>query len=128
MKIQNITSYEEFKMILETYKYIIVNISATWCKPCQHIKPYMDKYMSAIDENNYIYIKIDDIVYESNILFHKLFHMKQIPYFGMIHNKILVDNIVSGDFIQVSMKIFNFIKNTKDKNMEADNKDTKNDI
>ncbi len=116
MKIQNITSYEEFQILLEKYKYIIVNISATWCKPCKSIKPYMEKYMDAIEENDFIYIKIDDIIYESNILFHKIFHMKYIPYFAILENKQLIDSFVSSDFIQISKKIYDFIKHTKTNN------------
>ena len=108
MLIQNIISYTDFQHYLEKYKYIIINISAPWCKPCNLIKPNIEKFISAINDIEIIYLKIDNSIYEEYPLFETFFHMKKIPYFAFIRNKEILENIVSGDFENVSKKIFNF--------------------
>ena len=116
MKIKVINSYEEFENVLDKYEYVIVNISASWCKPCMVIKPLMDKYIEVINEDNFIYLKIDNSIYETDDRFNTIFHMKKIPYFGMISKKELKETIVSGDFNLVSKKIFDFIKSVENSN------------
>jgi thiol-disulfide isomerase/thioredoxin len=113
MKISVIDSYENFEEYLNKFQYLIINISASWCKPCMMIKPLMEKYIQVINEEEFIYLKIDNSVYEMDDRFHNMFHMKKIPYFGMISNKELKEFIVSGDFGEVSKKIYNFIKINK---------------
>ena len=108
MLIQNIVSYTDFQHYLENYKYIIVNISAPWCKPCNLIKPNIQKFVSAINDIEIIYLKIDNSIYEEDGLFETFFHMKKIPYFAFIKNKEILEYITSGDFENVSKKIFNF--------------------
>ena len=118
MLIQNIKSYDDFTNYMNTYKYIIVNISASWCQPCISIKPHIEKFVSVIvdenDENKFIYLKIDNSVYEKYVEFEKFFKINKIPYFGFIKNNKIVDAFVSGDFKFVSKKIFDNISNEKD--------------
>jgi len=112
MLIQSIETYEELQQYIKTYKYIIVNISATWCKPCMEIKPLIEKFISVIEINNkdYIYLKIDEGDYSSDVQFEDLFHMKKIPYFAILKDGTLENAFVSGDFQYVSTKIFEYIK------------------
>lgn len=112
MLIKNIITYEELKDYFKKYKYIILNISATWCKPCIQLKPLIEKFISVleIDKKDYIYLKIDEADYSSDVQFEDLFHMKKIPYFAILKDGILKDMFVSGDFQYVSTKIFEYIK------------------
>ena len=110
MLIKNIISYDDFENYLNTYNNIIVNISAHWCKPCMAIKPMMDKYMNVINENNFIYLKIEHSVYEQDDRFELFFKMRKIPFFIFIKDKKYIESIVSGDFSIVSKKIFDYIK------------------
>jgi len=132
MQIKVINSFETFEDYLNKYEYIIVNISAIWCKPCVAIKPLMEKYISVINEHQFIYLKIDHDIYEIDDRFDNIFHMKKIPYFGMIINKELKESIVSGDFGIVSKKIYDFIKDNKKNDVEildnVDNFDNNEDF
>ena len=121
MQIKVINSFETFEDYLNKYEYIIVNISAIWCKPCIAIKPMMEKYISVINEEEFIYLKIDNSVYETDDRFDDIFHMKKIPYFGMIVKKELKESIVSGDFNIVSKKIYNFVKDNKNNDVNIIN-------
>lgn len=114
MLIQNVISYEDFSNYMKNYKYIIVNISASWCKPCVAIKPKIEKFVSVIDESDYIYLKIDNSIYEEDSDFDNFFALKKIPYFAFIKDNLMIDSFVNGDFDFVSQKIMLFIKNERE--------------
>ncbi len=114
MLIQNITSFEDFQNYLNTYQTVIVNISATWCKPCMTIKPMLDKYMNVVNGTKSVYLKIDYTIYDEDSRFEDYFHMKKIPYFIFISNKDVKYKFVSGDFNEVSKKIFDFVAGNND--------------
>ena len=127
MLIQNITSYEDFTNYLLNYKYIFINISATWCKPCMAIKPSIEKFISVIDDSEYIYLKIDNAIYDEEYEFDLFFKLKKIPYFGIIKDGILIESFVSGDFDFVSKKFFQYICYEKNEEKKLYNNFNKND-
>jgi thiol-disulfide isomerase/thioredoxin len=109
MKIENINSFDELVKYLEFYKYVIINISAPWCKPCKEIKPKIEKFLSVIHKNNFIYLKIDHDLYSSDPNFESLFNVSKIPYFCIIKDKIIQFSMVSGDFLDVSANLHRII-------------------
>jgi thiol-disulfide isomerase/thioredoxin len=113
MLIQNIISYDDFNNYMEKYKCIIVNISAIWCKPCNAIKPHIEKFISVIDEVDMIYLKLDESIYSEDDRFQTFFEMSKIPYFAFIKESIIIDKFVSGDFNIVSKKLFTNISREK---------------
>lgn len=113
MLIQNITSYEDFETYLQKYKYIIVNISATWCKPCIALKPHIEKFVSVIDEIEFIYLKLDNNIYDTDNRFEIFFKLKKIPYFSIIKNEKIIDSFVSSDFSIVSKNIYDIVASKK---------------
>jgi thiol-disulfide isomerase/thioredoxin len=115
MLIQNVLSYEDFSNYLDKYKYIIVNISASWCKPCMQIKPDMEKFISVIDESECVYLKLDNDIYDQEQEFNSFFNIKKIPYFGFIKDGVLIESIASGDFIAVSKKLHELLTTSKNK-------------
>jgi thiol-disulfide isomerase/thioredoxin len=110
MLVEKVSSYKEFLNYLEKYKHVIVNISASWCKPCVAIKPQIEKFVSIINEPDFIYLKIDMSLYEEDFRFQSLFNVSKIPYFSLIKDGKVNDEFVSGDFLHVSKKIFDFTK------------------
>ena len=113
MLIQNILSYDDFNNYMEKYKCIIVNISAIWCKPCNVIKPDIEKFISVIDEVDMIYLKLDESIYSEDDRFQTFFEMSKIPYFAFIKESIIIDKFVSGDFNIVSKRLFTNISREK---------------
>ncbi len=113
MIIYNIKRYEELVEYMNKYTYLIINISAIWCKPCLKIKPLIENYIKVIDENEYCYIKIDYFTYELDNRFDKMFNMTKIPYFCIIKNKNIVNKIITSDFMQISKYIYDYIKTEK---------------
>ena len=109
MKIEIVNSFDDLINYLNSYKYVIINISAPWCKPCREIKPKLEKFITVIDKNNFIYLKIDHDLYSSDINFESLFNVSKIPYFCIMKDKIIQFSMVSGDFLDVSANLHRII-------------------
>jgi thiol-disulfide isomerase/thioredoxin len=126
MKIENINSFDELVKYLNFYKYVIINISAPWCKPCKEIKPKIEKFLTVIDKNDFIYLKIDYDLYASDANFESLFNVSKIPYFCIMKDKLIQFSMVSGDFLEVSSNLHRII--TLLEAQEKNNFDMKNDF
>jgi thiol-disulfide isomerase/thioredoxin len=109
MKIENVNSFDDLVNYLNSYKYVIINISAPWCKPCKEIKPKLEKFITVIDKNNFIYLKIDHDLYSSDSNFESLFNVSKIPYFCIMKDKLIHFSMVSGDFLEVSSNLHKHI-------------------
>ena len=81
MTILNISNNNEYQNILKNNTYVVIIFSASFCKPCKEIYPYMldlsEKY------NNIQFIKVDiqnneDIIDIDNIV--------NIPHFKFVKN------------------------------------------
>jgi thiol-disulfide isomerase/thioredoxin len=99
MHIKSINSYDDFQTEINSKQNIIVNISATWCKPCVALKPSLEKYIKVINENDFIYLKIDHSIYETDDRFDMYFKMKKIPYF------IFIEMLVTQNGFNLLMKM-----------------------
>ena len=115
MLIQNVMSFDDFMNYVNNYKFIIINISATWCKPCVALKPLIEKFVGVIDESNFIYLKLDNSIYDQEVEFHKYFLLKSIPYFSFIKEGNIVNSFTNSNFNFVSKKIFSFVSDERDK-------------
>jgi len=120
MFIQNVLSYDDFKNYLETYKCVVINISAEWCRPCAVIKPQIEKFVSVIENPDIIYLKLDNSIYDEDSRFEDFFNLKKIPYFALIYDNKITDSFVSGDFIFVSKKIHEFQSQLKKISFDQD--------
>jgi thiol-disulfide isomerase/thioredoxin len=109
MKIEIVNSFDDLVNYLNSYKYVIINISAPWCKPCKEIKPKLEKFISVIDKNDFIYLKIDHDLYASDMNFELLFNVSKIPYFCIMKDKLIQFSMVSGDFLDVSSNLHRVI-------------------
>ena len=45
-----ITEKTEFLEFLKNNRYVIVKATATWCKPCKMIKPFVDKWIEILPQ------------------------------------------------------------------------------
>ena len=123
MQIIIVSSWKDFEEYLNKYENVIVNIGASWCKPCIAIKPLIKKFINVIEDHNSIYLTIDHTVYETDDNFDIFFRMKKIPYFIFIKNKNIEEALVCGDFSIVSKKIFDFVSKNKNNSLDNFSKD-----
>ena len=110
MKVIEINTFQEYINFINDNNDIILNVSASWCKPCMAIKNEIDLYMKNVNIKNFIFGKIDfDIIYEDDE-FNNYLSIKKIPYFCIIKNKNIEKEIVSSKM----KEIIDFIDNNID--------------
>jgi thioredoxin 1 len=81
MTILNISNNNEYKNILKNNTYVVIIFSASFCKPCKEIYPYMldlsEKY------NNIQFIKVD---IQNNEDISDIDNIVTIPHFKFVKN------------------------------------------
>ena len=61
MALKNLTDENFKKEVKESGKASIVQFSATWCNPCQVLKPIMEEISNEMsDKLNFFYIDVED--------------------------------------------------------------------
>jgi thioredoxin-like negative regulator of GroEL len=127
MKIINIENFDEFKNIFddETIDYILINISASWCKPCQQIKEELNEFINNIEikQNlNAVFLRIDYDLMEEYQDFQKYFQPNKIPYFYMYKDKTLITEFQSANMETIKKNITSEIleKNTNNFDLTCD--------
>ena len=91
--------------------YIICNISSLWCRPCNSIKNELINYIEKIDNNNYIFCRLNyDIVIKDD-RFNEYIIITKIPYFYFIQNKNIENQLISSELCNIKEFINNYIDN-----------------
>ena len=114
MKVIEINTYQEYINFINDNNQIILNVSAKWCKPCMTIKNELDIYMKNLNIKNFIFCKIDFDIINENEDFNNYLTIKKIPYFCIIKNKNIENEIVSHKI----KEIFDFIDIYIDNNID----------
>lgn len=89
MQLILIESFKHFNDILNNneHEIIIINVSATWCKPCNAIKEDFSSFIKQYNQEKCICLKIDYDLMEEEVEFHEILDVKKIPYFFIFHLK-----------------------------------------
>ena len=111
MKLIIIESFEQFKNYYNDnqYDFIIINVSASWCKPCNVIKEDFSNYIHNLQKENSICLKIDYDLMEKENEFHEILNVEKIPYFFIFHLKNKIEQIQSSSMDLIISKIENTI-------------------
>lgn len=124
MKIINIENFNTFKEFFEDndIDYIIINIGASWCKPCNNIKNDLTEFIEKIEKENTLFFKIDYDLIEEDDSFSNYFDVKKIPYFYIFKHKNLVKEFQTSDMeiIQNNINTELFEKNENNFNLSSD--------
>lgn len=117
IKIITIEKFDEFKEFFDNEKldYIIINISASWCKPCNEIKEELIEFINNVEINsnlNAVFLRIDYDLLEEDQDFQKYFQPNKIPYFYIYKNKILITEFQSANMETIKNNVTSeFLKN-----------------
>ena len=118
MKIINIENFNIFKEIFEDNNndYVIINIGASWCKPCNNIKEELINFIEDIKQENSVFLKIDYDLIEEDEDFLEYIDVKKIPYFYIFKDKIKLKEFQTGNMeiikTEISSEILNNALNT----------------
>ena len=118
MKIINIESFNDFEKNLEenNINFAIINIGASWCKPCNKIKEELNQFIDDLDIEDSIFLKIDYDLIEDDDDFLKYFEIKKILYFIIFKNKSKIKEFQTGDIEIIKTEISSNINNLKTDN------------
>ena len=111
MKVIEINSFQEYINFITYNNNIILNVSAMWCKPCMTIKNELDIYLKNVNITNYVFGKINFDIINENEEFNNYLTIKKIPYFCIIKNKNIENDIVSSKMKEIIDFIDNNIGN-----------------
>ncbi|KAF5565127.1 thioredoxin 1 [Fusarium napiforme] len=92
MPITTIHSQSEFHALIQRHRFVIIFATATWCSPCQSIKPFFEKHANA---SNYDPEKLAFAQFDTDEIpaLHNEVGVRAIPAFFLMENEERVDNI-----------------------------------
>jgi thioredoxin 1 len=102
----SIKTLNEYNKYLNNNTYVVANFTASFCKPCKEIYPFIEELN--VDNPNILFIKIDidegsDISDNHNI--------SSIPYFKFYKNSIEVNSYCGTDKKLIREALSNLINN-----------------
>ena len=113
MKFLVIKNFEEFENIFNDNNndFILINISASWCKPCNNIKEELNEYISNLSIENSVFLKIDYDLIDGNEDFSNYFEISKIPYFFMYKDKSKIGEFQTANIDNIRNNINSIIEN-----------------
>ena len=104
--IEKIANAKSLRKVLEGNKNVVTQFTASWCGPCQQIKPYLDNY--AKENPNVQIVKVD--VDEAEELVEE-YKPHSVPLFVAFKDQKEVKRMVGADPAQLKQFIEDLIKN-----------------
>ncbi len=101
---------DELDIYMNDYKYIIINISAAWCKPCKSIAPALEKFIKETKcDENFLFLKCDfDIICEFQSFIDE-YQVEKIPYFIFIERGVMTKSCSTSNIESIEDHIRDFI-------------------
>lgn len=123
MKIIHIENYNQFLNFFNnnTIDYIIINISASWCKPCNEIKEELNEFIDNLIIENTIFLKIDYDLLEEEQDFYKYLQPNKIPYFYIFKDKSIQTHFQTSNMEIIKKNITTEIIDNNNNNFDLSN-------
>ena len=99
----------DLSLLTDKTCYILFYFTAKWCKPCQSIKPLLQKISDGSDSRN-LELYLVDI--DENDKLAEEFKIKSVPSFFMFHKNKLKDKCSGSDIKKVQKLIKNTMNNS----------------
>ena len=110
MRYELFETTDELDVFMVEHKYIIMNISAAWCKPCKKIAEPMEAFIKALScSSDFAFIKADYDIISDNALFMEEYKVSKIPYFVLIENGVMKESYIGADMETLTKMILGFV-------------------
>lgn len=88
----NVKTLDEYYKYLKSNRCVVANFSASFCKPCKEISPFIEEL--AANATNIIFLKID---IEEGSEISDFHNISSIPYFKFYRDEIVVTSYCGTD-------------------------------
>jgi thiol-disulfide isomerase/thioredoxin len=116
---------DELDIYMNDYKFIIINVSAAWCKPCKSIASELEDFIINIKcDDHFLFLKCDfDIISEFESFIEE-YQVEKLPYFIFIERGVMVDSLNGANMENIRNKVNDFvIKNNSISNQSFESND-----
>lgn len=126
MKIFEADTLEKYVSILNKYDFIILHVSASWCKPCVSIKDELYNFIENYElgkkkeGKEYIFLKLDFNVIDEDSSFEDYLLIKKIPYFAFIQYNKIINDYQSSNIEEIKNFIYLNINQTENFSFQED--------
>lgn len=90
--IRYIQDRDDWNQTIEKNKYLVVNFTATWCGPCNAIKPFVDDLYKKPEYRKLEFVRVDTDTVPDVC---NLYDVKSIPTFVFLEQKNEIDRLTS---------------------------------
>lgn len=118
MLLIKVENNQELLKITNDYDIVIVQVGATWCKPCMAIKDDFFQFINDYKPGNSICVKIDYEDMENDDELQEILDVNKIPYFFIFHRKNKIEQFQSSNVSFIENKIKNIINDLTEKNFD----------
>ena len=110
MRYEHFESRDELDVFMTEHNYIIMNISAAWCKPCKKIAEPMELFIRALEcSSDFVFLKADYDIISDDSLFMEEYKVSKIPYFVFIEKGVMKESYVGADMEVLTGMISSFV-------------------
>jgi thioredoxin 1 len=88
----NVKTLGEYSQILKNNRYVVANFSASFCKPCKEIAPFIEELVVSYPNMTFLKIDIEDASDISD--YHNI---TSIPFFKFYKNEIEITSYCGTD-------------------------------
>ena len=114
-----LSCFQDFLNILQTYSNVFIYVSASWCRPCRMIKPVFETYMEDISlKENQIVCMLDYDVMQEEEEWKEYMKDMKIPAFFIYQNGKCIEKKIGSQWNEIETFIKEkFLKSTKIENL-----------
>ncbi len=112
MRYELFENTDELDVFMTEHKYLIMNISAAWCKPCKKIAEPMELFIRGLEcSSDFAFVKADYDLISDNMAFMEEYKVSKIPYFVFIEKGVMKDSYIGADMDTLTKMISSFVAN-----------------
>ena len=103
MPVQHIESSKALNDLVRVNPLVVIDFSATWCRPCKEIAPVYDKLSTQF--NNWVFTKVDvDLVQDAA----EFYQVSCMPTFVFIQNGTVVNRVEGANINAVTHNLTSY--------------------
>ncbi len=111
---------DELDIFMNDHKFIIIQVSADWCKPCKTITPLVNEYIQKLEcDKTFLFLKCDFDTMNECESFMETYHIQKIPHFIFIEYGVMTKSYTGANMDILQKEISDFVRKNQPISKEA---------